>query len=267
MTETVVLIRHFQDQDNLFCFNDSPVVEAELPKARIASAEILTHAEKISYSYIYIFTSSKQRAETTAQEIAREINGNLQVVLRIDSRIREIDQGKYILPEGYKVGDYFQPLQDAWSAFFRETFEEGNLRYRFGDSLLNGDRCKYPELVGHFSEFGENQIEFSIRFYSFLIDLCQKFKNQKNILPVVVTHQALTARFAELIKIAEKMKAGSLSNISPGTLPLLEWRQFEEIKGDRDIFIEFGGLTTLPLTLLYDLVDILISEVEFLKKL
>jgi hypothetical protein len=36
-----------------------------------------------------------------------------------------------------------------------------------------------------------------------------------------------------MVKISEKIKSGKITDIKPGTLPLLEWQQFEEIKGDR----------------------------------
>lgn len=133
------------------------------------------------------------------------------------------------------------------------------------DPLLVGGQYKYPNLAGQFISFGENQIEFSIRFYSFLIDLCSRFKGQEQILPIIVTHQAMTARFAEMVKIAEKVKSGIISHIEPGSLPLLEWQQFEEIKGDRDVFIELGGIATFPISDLYDFTDILRSEVEHLR--
>lgn len=268
MTERVVLIRHFQDQDNLLYQNDSPIVENELPKARIAAVEISDSTKEMGFSQIHILASNKKRAEITAREVAREMGFVFPVTTEIDQRIREIDQGTYLLPEGYKPGDYYQPLQDAWKVFFKETFKEGNLWYRFGDPMSNEDGSyKHPELAGYFKKHGENQIEFSIRFYSFIVDLCQRFNNQKDILPIVVTHQALTARFAEITRIAEKVKSGTLTEVNPGKLPLLEWNQFEEVKDDKSMFIEFGGVATFPLTDLYDFVDTLNSEVEYLKSL
>lgn len=179
MAERIIAVRHFQEQDNLLYLNDSPVMETELPKAISVASEISDRAREGGFSQIHILTSSKKRTEVTAVEVAKEIGTTFPVTIRIDGRIRTIDQGKYILPEGYKPGDYFQPLQDAWAIFLEETFGEGNLWYRFGDPVTNVDgTCKYPQLVGHFDKYGENQIEFSLRFYSFLVDLCRKYKDQ-----------------------------------------------------------------------------------------
>lgn len=266
MPKEVVLMRHLQDEDNLLVGgNDAGLIEAELPKARHTAVEISLKGKESNFSQVCILSSSKRRAESTAREVGRELGKDFPVVIEIDKRIREIDQGDYILPTDYKPGDRFQILQDAWLIFFKETFENKNIAYRFGDPLLIDGKYKYPDLLGHFRSFGENQTEFSIRFYSFIADLCDRFKSEDLILPVIVTHQAMTARFAEMVIISEKIKSGKITDIKPGTLPLLEWQQFEEIKGDRDVFIEFGGITTFPMTNLYDFTDILKSEIEYLK--
>jgi broad specificity phosphatase PhoE len=266
MTKEVVLMRHLQDEDNLLVGgNDAGLIEAELPKARHTAVEISKKGKEREYDQIFIFSSSKKRAEITAREVGKELGKEFPVTIEVDSRIREIDQGDYILPVDYKPGDRFQILQDAWLIYFRETFGNGNLEYRFGDPLQTDDEFKYPELAGHFRSFGENQIEFSIRFYSFIADLCDRFEGKEKLLPVVVTHQAMTARFAEVIRIAEKIKSGKIPRIEPGTMPLLEWQQFEEINGNRDVFIEFGGVTTFPLSELYGFNDILKLEIEHLK--
>lgn len=269
MTKEVILMRHLQDEDNLLVGgNDAGLMEAELPKARHTAVEILKRSKESNFEQIFIFSSSKKRAELTAREVGKELGNEFPVVIEVDSRIREIDQGDYILPAGYKPGDRFQVLQDAWLNFFKETFENENLDYRFGNPLkkVNGG-YKYPGIAGHFRSYGENQVEFSIRFYSFIADLCDRFRGQEKLLPIVVTHQAMTARFAEIIKIAEKVKSGQIAQIKPGTMPLLEWQQFEEINSDRDVFIEFGGVTTFPLSELYDFTDILKSEINYLKEL
>lgn len=83
----------------------------------------------------------------------------------------------------------------------------------------------------------------------------------------MVIHQALVARFAEITKIAGKVKLGLLAEVSRGRLPLLEWDQFEEIRSAGDVFSEFGGVTTFPMTDLYDFVDVLVSEVDYLQRL
>lgn len=268
MTKEVVLVRHLRDEDNLLVGgNDAGLIETELPKARNTAVEISRRGKEKSYDQIFIFSSSKRRAETTAKEVAKELGKEFPVVIEIDRRIREIDQGDYILPPDYKPGDRFQILQDAWLVFFKETFGNGNLTYRFGDPLKVNEGYKYPDLLGHFRSYGENQTEFSIRFYSFITDLCDRFKGKDKYLPVVVTHQAMTARFAEVIRIAEKVKSGEIIRIEPGTMPLLEWQQFEEINGHRDVFIEFGGVTTFSLSELYGFDDLLKFEIEHLKSL
>lgn len=268
MGGTILLIRHFRDQDNLFYLNDSPVIETELSKARTAAAEILSNLKKFNFNRIHIIGSNKKRSENTARELAKEVGNTIPVTIKIDRRIREIDQGSYTLPPSYKPGDYYPPLQDAWGAFFEETFKQGNLWYRFGDPVKTGNgRYKYPKLATHFTKLGENQIEFSIRFYSFVIDLYQKYGYNKKVLPVIVTHQALTHRFAELGKIAENIKSGSITKVANGRLPFLEWDQLKKIDRSRSASVEFGGVTLFPLSNLSSLVGILNPEVRYLKRL
>lgn len=267
MSEKLVLVRHFQDQDNLFYKNDSPIEQSELLKAGAIAQEIVTQTTEKGFSCIHIVASHKKRAEMTAVEIARRIGDTIPVTVETDSRIRELDHGQYILPKDYKPGDYFPPLQDAWKAFFKETFGEEDIWYRFGDPIATTGGYKYPELASHFSKYGENQLEFSIRFYSFLADFCLDYQDKKDVLPVVVTHQALTARVAEVARIAEKVKSGSITTVTQGKLPLLEWEQYQELSGNKNVFIEFGGLTTISLIDLYDFVDFLVSEHEYLKTL
>jgi len=265
MTEKVMLIRHFRDQDNLLYHNDSPIMDEELPKAKVAATEVEAEFEGISE--VEVFVSNKQRAEMTARTIFGHLNGHVSVSINVEPRLREIDQGRYVLPCGYLPGDNFPPLQEAWAVFFHETFKNGNIYYRFGDPMVGEDDCKYPQLSGHFVEYGENQIEFSIRFYSFLIDICKKYKGRRDVLPVIVTHQAVTARFAEVLSIAEKYRNGAIIIGLVGQLPLLEWGQFEEIRGNRDIFIEYGGVTNFQIDCLYGFAEVLEKEVDYLKSL
>lgn len=265
MTEKVMLIRHFRDQDNLLYNNDSPIMVEEFPKAEVAATEIKAEFENIHE--VAVFVSNKQRAEMTARMVFDHINASVPVSINVESRLREIDQGRYVLPDGYQPGDNFPPLQEAWTVFFHETFKNGNLHYRFGDPMMGEDGCKYPQLSGHFVEHGENQIEFSIRFYNFLIDLCKKYKGRKEVLPVIVTHQAVTARFAEVLSIAEKYRHGTINIGHAGSLPMLEWEQFEEIRGNRDVFIEYGGVTSFQIDCLYEFVEVLEREVVYLKSL
>lgn len=263
MAREVLLIRHLPDENNLLIpGNNADLVFAEMPRARLIAAELSRTTRELRYTNLVMITSNKQRAVKTTHEVQRYLGDALPSTIMEDERIRELDQGDYILPVGYKAGDHFQPLQDAWSAFFKETFSNRNLMYRFGDPLSgeNGS-CKYSELKGHFRSFGENQVEFSIRFYEFVIDICERYMSQENILPVVVTHQAVTARFAELVKIAQKVKDGHITDIEVGAMPLLEWQQFEEINRGNDIFIGFGDATTFSLGNLHTLLNTLKLEI------
>lgn len=263
MVERVVFMRHLQDQDNLFFQNNSPVVDSELDRAGDVAREIVLEAEEAGIEHIHFITSSKARASMTAESIADRARQSLSVSIEHDERIRELDQGKYRLPDDYKPGDNFQVLKDAWLIFFDETFGRKNLWYRFGDPIKNGTEYKYPELAKHFIEYGENQVEFSIRYYSFLSDFYKRFKSQEDVLPIVVTHQALATRFFELGHIATTNQV-----VTQGNLPLMEWDAYQAIKGTTDeLLLGYGGISRMSLEAISNLLGTLDSEVTYLRSL
>lgn len=265
MRENIFIMRHFKDEDNLFEANDNPLINGELSKAGILAEIMVSKAFENNLNQVYILTSNKKRSIMTAGEIAKKIENVLPITIEIDPRIREIDQGNYILPPTYNPGDFYPPLAKAWGIYFTETFENRNITYRFGDPLGGNGLPKYPEISGFFSKYGENQIEFGIRFYSFLRDLLQRFSYQKEYIPIIITHQALIARFKEIAMIAEKVNSNSINHIDPGTLPLLEWEQFKEMYGSRDAFIGHGEITNLSLATLHGLHETLTKEIEYLQ--
>lgn len=260
MPERIMFMRHLQDQDNLFYQNNSPVLPHELNRAGDIAREIAINAKQAGFDHIHFITSSKSRAAMTANEISNRARLYVNTSLEYDERIRELDQGKYVLPKDYKPGDNFQPLKDAWLIFFDETFKSENLWYRFGNPVQTNNGLKYPELAKYFKEYGENQIEFSIRYYSFLSNLYQRFRDKSSVLPVIVTHQALTARFFELSHIAVTRKV-----VSRGSLPLMEWSAFQEIKDRDGLSLDYGGIANMDLATIGNLVETLDSEVNFLK--
>lgn len=265
MSENIFLIRHFEDEDNLFQANDNQLINNELLKAGILKEIIISKAFESNIHRAYFLTSNKRRALITARAIANRIEDTMPITIEIDPRIREIDQGSYILPPTYNPGDFYPPLTKAWDVYFAETFKNRNIKYRFGDPLVRNGSSKYPEISGYFNKYGENQREFSIRFYSFLRDLLQGFSYQKEYIPIIITHQALIARFKEIAMIAEKVNLNIINHIDPGTLPLLEWEQFQEMYGSKDAFIGHGEITTFSLSTLDGLHDTLMKEIKYLQ--
>lgn len=264
MAERVVFMRHLQDQDNLFFKNNSPIIDSELDRVADISKEIATKAKGLGFTRIHLITSSKARAQITAERIAEGVEQCIEASIERDDRIRELDQGNYVLPEDYKPGDNFQVLRDAWLVFFEETFASKNLHYRFGDPAIQIDSTyKYPDLPRHFTKYGENQIEFSIRYYSFLSDLHHRFRDQAETLPIIVTHQALATRFLELSHI-------SLSNqvVVQGTLPLMEWDAYQEIKNQpQGLNLGYGEASIVSLQTIDNLIQTFEPEIEMLKLL
>lgn len=257
--ETVTFVRHLQDEDNLLAgWNDAPLLSNQEYLVGNAVQDIVTRYELGDFTGIRIYTSPKKRAVETAAMIGSKILSLVSTSpeLIADDRIRELDQGNYILPPNYKPGDYYSPLSIAWNVYFNETFFQShpNPFYRFGDPMALNDAHKYPELIGIFTKYGETQTEFNIRFYDFIISLCEELERNPDQLHIVVTHHAIVARTLELKSIFTKTdEPGEVVKNSPfesqlsipfiglGALPTYEWLHLPLIMEVNNYFKTFGA--------------------------
>jgi hypothetical protein len=89
--------------------------------------------------------------------------------------------------------------------------------------MVNGI-ARYPELIGKFNTYGENQIDFSIRFYSFILDLIHLYETEPNEYIIMLTHNVIVSRIIGLQKIAQDLPNSPInpSEVS-GKLYYLEW--------------------------------------------
>jgi len=158
----------------------------------------------------------------------------LKIVSEVDNNLREIDQGKFILPEDYKPGDSFAGLKIAGKIFSSETFNpddsyKDNLDYHFGDPLLQSDGTyKYPELAQYFSEYGESYRDVLIRFYSQIVKLSENLERFKDkVAPVVFTHGQPHQIFTNLSEVADMMHDEGFT-FETGTLPRVCWDLYQK---------------------------------------
>jgi len=100
-----------------------------------------------------LYTEKTRRINETATMVAEILRqNNIRVSFQHDKRLEVMDQGRLILPDNYKDGDWFTPLDVARDAICDESYHNCNLFYRFGDHL-NG---KYPILKDSFARTGES---------------------------------------------------------------------------------------------------------------
>ncbi len=149
----------------------------------------------------------------------------VKVIVKLTQNLREIDQGVFILPDGYLPGDNFAGLSIANKILAKERFDENgpgsdNLFYRFGDPVLmpNG-QYKYPELTKYFTSPGESYADVLIRFYTEVIALSECFEGSKRgTYHVVFTHGQPHQIFNDL-SIVSHMMCENDFRFKTGTLP------------------------------------------------
>lgn len=136
----VPIIKHLKDIDDLTIGRDTGILAGQENLGRKLADEIYKYATENDYKILLFTISSKKRALQTA-EMVRDIlckkKSGIRIIFEINNDLREIDQGNFILPNGYKVGDYFKGLKMAGKIFSAETFSENdNFLYQFGNPII-----------------------------------------------------------------------------------------------------------------------------------
>ncbi len=220
--------KHLHDRDDLEREGrDAGLVAGQEHLAANMADEVYRHAVEGGFNTLVFCASTKTRTIETAQMVEHSLRDKpikLHIILETDPNLREIDQGAFILPPGYKAGDSFEGLKIAWKIFSAETFNErdpskDNLDYHFGDPLRQEDGTfKYPELNNYFSERGESYRDILLRLYAQVVKLSdnmQRFGDK--VRPVVFTHGQPYQIFRDLAEAADKVETEGLT-FSPGGL-------------------------------------------------
>jgi hypothetical protein len=228
----IPIAKHLEDVDDLFQNRDAGLVPNQEHLADTMADSIYEHALTHNFKILLFCISPKKRALETAELIrgklaTKEIK--LPIITEVDTNLREIDQGKFILPEGYIAGEPFLGLKIAGKIFSAETFNSkdsslDNLNYHFGDPLLQNDGTyKYPELEEYFDEPGESYKEVLLRFYSLVIKLSKNLERfNDKVEPVIFTHGQPHQIFTNLAEVAEMVDKNGLI-FEPGSLPRICW--------------------------------------------
>lgn len=267
--EYIPVVRHLKDIDNLVANGtDNPLAPGQNEVAIKFGNQLAKDAKAEGYCGVVLVTSPKRRTIETAQIIQEGIlqsENGFKASLVVNHNLREINQGKLIFPSGYKPGDFFNPLSDAWRAFWSETFiDNQNLLYPFGSPYVRGE-LQHPELNGHFLSYGECYRDYAVRLYSAVYDFGLRLHNFRRLKPIVVTHDSPRVIFRELEFIGGQIQARAI-NITPGDLPQLTWDTYSTHEPSR---LNFGEVSVLSTTALSDqkVLDVLKREIIVLKQL
>lgn len=248
--EKLPVIRHFKDTDNLRDYEmDNPLMPSQEAEARTIGEQLAADVLKEEYKAILLVVSPKKRAIETAgliQHYFHNNHDNLKVSVSINDNLRELDQGKLILPEDYVSRTFFKPLPRAWEVFWDETFVNyNNPLYKFGDPMIQNNIPRYPELLGFFETYGECYRDLSLRLYTLVYEFGKNLDRFKKIKPVVITHGSPVAIFKELELVARDIQNGK-DGLKTGGLMRLTWDNFVSREKDKQ-HPEFGSTQYISL--------------------
>lgn len=247
----LLALRHGEDEAVMDGTYDRPLVPSALSDILVLSSEVAEYYRRGNYKSANIYYSSKLRAEQTAKFIATDLSnkGMLVTINRAES-ISELYQGELSVDRVYYGRERCQPLVDAWSAY-NVAVSNCDLLYRFGDPHKVSDNYVYPELLGHFNVFGENQREFSLRLYAFICDVVMVVNS---CLPILVAHRATTTRLQRIIGVSNSFDS---ADVSPGKLRFLE-RRIDRVQ------TEFAEGVIIPVRSKTNLITMLHQEIRYL---
>ena len=269
----IPVMRHFDDIDDLLNFGrDSDLIPGQEESATPVAKEIYSKVLRENKSAVMFVCSGRKRAVQTAGLVAdklEEMDNNLKIRIVAEERLEAIDQGKFILPVGYKPGEPFPGLSLANKVFSKEVFglEKGNYLYKFGDPVLLDDGSyKYPELLPYFESYGENNRDFLLRIYELVVETYHKLdKLSSKTEVVVVTHAQLYQILRDLSTVAEMVKKQNLT-FATGKLPELCWKLYSErFKNEKPSYnTNYISIENLGDP---DIIQLLNREIEYLKDL
>lgn len=275
----VMLVRHLKDENSLLKEGlDGSLLEGQEKEAEKIANDIYENAEKNKVDILMFITSPQKRAIGTAQLIEDGIKGKkskIKTMMFVDDKLRTLDQGKYILPDGYTDGDHFEGLEIAKKIFNSEKFSEDptfeNLKYRFGDPLkLSDGGYKYPELLKYFSEPGESYRDFLVRIYEDVAMYSEKIGMYNNkVQPVLFTHNLVTFVLRDLKELSNKVLHENLT-FKTGQVAKLCLQIYKEGNTyNKTTDKDYGRLDFIDASNVFvpQIVKLLKEEIEFLKKI
>ena len=265
------LLRHLKDVEDLRNSRDCGIESGQEDRAEEIAQRILSDANEKNAKIVILFTSKKRRATESTNLIAeclRKDKPGIRVIISPNPNLIDLDQGEYILPDDYKVGDNYEPLKVAWDAFVTETFDHGNPDYQFGDPIINSDGVAvYPALKGYFTRYGESRSDISLRIYKAIVE-GYKIKERifsSTILNIVLTHSLPYALIKNLAEVARKMKEENFT-LAEGTLYKVCWDIYKEDKSGQ-YESQYGDFSEIKIDQMEDVkfITMLQDEIKYLE--
>jgi len=275
MAREILLVRHFEDHPSVnYSDRDSDIIDVSQSEVGgVIAAKVVQETNRLNKSEVIIITSPLKRALQTTRLLKTSIlhiQPQLMIMVKEEPKVATLKQGDYVNTD-------FENMQKiekvAWAAFEKQALGKQDIYYRHGDALMdkNGTTV-YPELANAFNKPGENQLEFTIRTYSFILDLVDSLDTSYSGKLVVISgHVAPLLRLLETESLARKILSGTKSEIEKGKLYVHEWDEMgsllKENPDTKELLHKPGSFTIVNLDVITQIRKVLEEELEYLAKL
>jgi broad specificity phosphatase PhoE len=270
MSSEVLLFRHFEDYQEDDNYRDGSIKELDKSQEILIVDSLMNALIERDINSIVFLASPQRRVRESIELVSSRLDERMPIntYLVEEDRIRPIDHGEYIKlqDEDMKVAE-----RNAWDAFVEQTFTLRNMLYRHGDPMIdqNGS-ARYPELVGRFKTHGENQLDFTIRTYSFILDVLETYNSctNKNEMVVIGSHMAPLMRLAEIAKLSQRDDFNNSDHESDaGSLYISEWNEVASVVDDIELgkITHPGGLSLFDLDKLKNILPLIEPELRHLE--
>lgn len=242
------VVRHLRDENALRSFgHNGPLVPGQEDILNQTADEIIKVMEEEQKTSVRIlYTEKTRRIKETADILCEKMTQRgIAVIMQHEKRMEVMDQGDLVLPENYKDGEWFTPLDKAWDAICDEAYLYDNIFYSFGDA--KGKNQSYPELANAFSRTGQSMGWTLINKYSLICDILRSNIGLKeNEFLVIACQSDLPLILIELQKLCGDPDVNSTN------LPEKCWTVYKK-GGLQD---EFGYDIPMGYTKIYDLSEL-----------
>lgn len=272
----ILFVGHLEEVDDLKRWErDAPLDydrEDNIENLKKISDALVEKIRERDKKAVLLISSPKIRAQQTSEWIAKELKSklgdNIKVRYSVDENLDANSQGKFILPENYTPGSFFEGLKIAGKIYLKESLNQtnSNLHYKFGDPVLQTDGTyKYPELAKYFTESGETYAESLVRIFTSVIEMSSKARklNSSSVEVVVVAHGFTYHVLKGLTVLGEQIMQGETS-VNLGEVAQKIWEIYNtrtsELKDTSFAILDFSNIEN------EELLSLLRKEINYLKR-
>ena len=221
-------MRHLEDHDKLKSYGfDAPVIAGQHRAIALIGDTLLARIQQKHLRQLVFLCSPKRRTTQTAEHVCTYLRKYTQtpILILIKTNLDTICQGALVLPDEYQDGTVCHGLRASREIFKQERYHRDdpardNILYRVGDPITLPDGTyTYPELLSHFSAFGESTRDFFVRIYREIVHLhTEQHQYSPDTEYVLFTHNQVFEVIRDMQTLSERTLRDSL-RIVTGSIP------------------------------------------------